>query len=191
MSFCIRPRILLPTRVELSIIRSSPRASQSLNAYRLQPLTLNSYKPTDRRLITSSSAKMSDKFSNTDTGSKQADPYTAKNKDDPQLKEKIEDLVAFMERCKFGMMTTRIASTGQLVSRCMALAAKVRPALPSRLFHLWTQVSFIIRTLLTNTLQNPGRWRYRPPLPHQHRIWQNRRPPVRPHNQHRLPQSQR
>lgn len=67
---------------------------------------------------------MSDKFSNTDTGSKQADPYTAKNKDDPQLKEKIEDLVAFMERCKFGMMTTRIASTGQLVSRCMALAAK-------------------------------------------------------------------
>lgn len=125
MSSCIRLRGILPARAGLSIIRSSPRAAHSLNTGSLQPLTSNSSKLPTRTLITSSSAKMSDKFSNTDTGSKQADPYTAKNKDDPQLKEKIEDLVTFMESCKFGMMTTRIASTGQLVSRCMALAAKV------------------------------------------------------------------
>ena len=68
---------------------------------------------------------MSDKFSNADTGSKTADPYTAKNKESVELKEKIEDLVSFMERCKFAMMTTRVGSTGLLVSRAMALAAKV------------------------------------------------------------------
>lgn len=65
-------------------------------------------------------------FSNTDTGDKPADQYKATNKTDPELKEKVEDLVAFIDRCKFGMMTTRIESSGLLVSRCMALAAKVR-----------------------------------------------------------------
>ena len=65
-------------------------------------------------------------FSNTDTGNKHADPYKQKNKeDDIPLKQKIEDLVEFMDKCKFGMMTTRIAATVLLVSRCMALAAKV------------------------------------------------------------------
>ncbi|KAL8799128.1 MAG: hypothetical protein Q9182_006134 [Xanthomendoza sp. 2 TL-2023] len=63
-------------------------------------------------------------FSNTDTGDKPADPYKEANKTEPKLKEKIEDLVDFIESCKFGMMTTRIESTGLLVSRCMALAAK-------------------------------------------------------------------
>ncbi|KAI4200347.1 MAG: hypothetical protein LQ350_003995 [Teloschistes chrysophthalmus] len=63
-------------------------------------------------------------FSNADTGDKPADPYKATNKTEPELKEKVEDLVAFIERCKFGMMTTRIESSGLLVSRCMALAAK-------------------------------------------------------------------
>ena len=67
-------------------------------------------------------------FSNTDTGNKPADPYKAKNIDEPQLKEKIEDLVSFIEACKFGMMTTRIADSGLLVSRCMALAGKVSTA---------------------------------------------------------------
>lgn len=70
-------------------------------------------------------------FSNTDTGDKPADPYKATNKTDPELKEKVEDLVAFIERCKFGMMTTRIESSGLLVSRCMALAAKVPRCRPS------------------------------------------------------------
>jgi hypothetical protein len=66
-------------------------------------------------------------FSNTDTGSKPADPYKAKNLDNEvSLKQKVEDLGEFMTACKFGMMTTRDISTGALVSRCMALAAKVR-----------------------------------------------------------------
>lgn len=70
------------------------------------------------------STKMS--YSNTSgTGDKPADPYTAKNVEDPTLKDKIGDLVGFVEKCKFCMMTTRIAPQGLLVSRCMALAGKV------------------------------------------------------------------
>lgn len=64
-------------------------------------------------------------FSNTDTGSKPADPYKAKNLDDASIKEKVEDLSEFISNCKFGMMTTRDGKTGRLVSRCMALASKV------------------------------------------------------------------
>jgi hypothetical protein len=64
-------------------------------------------------------------FSNADTGSKNADPYKAKNLDDAPVKEKVEDLVKFCQACKFGMMTTRIAKNGLLVSRCMGLAGTV------------------------------------------------------------------
>ena len=65
-------------------------------------------------------------FSNTEVpADKPADPYTATNKSEPELKEKVQDLVSFIESCKFGMMTTRIGSSGLLTSRCMALAAKV------------------------------------------------------------------
>ncbi|KAK4692693.1 hypothetical protein P7C71_g4561, partial [Lecanoromycetidae sp. Uapishka_2] len=65
-------------------------------------------------------------FSNTDSipDDKPADPYKAKNLTDPELSEKVQDLVTFIESCKFGMMTTRIESSGLLTSRCMALAAK-------------------------------------------------------------------
>lgn len=71
-----------------------------------------------------STSKMS--FSNTDTGNKPADPYKAANKDETSIKEKVEDLSEFISASKFGMMTTRDGSSGALVSRCMALAAKVR-----------------------------------------------------------------
>jgi hypothetical protein len=64
-------------------------------------------------------------FSNTDTGSKPADPYKEKNLDDASIKEKVEDLSEFISNCKFGVMTTRDGITGRLVSKCMALAAKV------------------------------------------------------------------
>lgn len=63
-------------------------------------------------------------FSNAETGDKPADPYTDKNKQEPSLKEKIDDLVAFEDKCKFCMMTTN-SQEGVLASRCMALAAKV------------------------------------------------------------------
>jgi len=63
-------------------------------------------------------------FSNADTGSKPADPYKEKNIDDASIKDKVEDLSEFISACKFGMMTTRDGSSGNLVSRCMALAAK-------------------------------------------------------------------
>jgi len=70
-------------------------------------------------------------YSNTSStpADKPADPYVAKNKESPELKEKVEDLVSFIEAQKFCMMTTRV-SNGLLASRCMALAAKVR-LLPS------------------------------------------------------------
>ncbi|KAL8927795.1 MAG: hypothetical protein Q9208_002211 [Pyrenodesmia sp. 3 TL-2023] len=77
-------------------------------------------------------------FSNTDTGSKPADPYKAENKSEPDLKTKVEDLVSFIESCKFGMMTTRIESSGLLVSRCMAVAAKEGGGL-DLLFHTNTE----------------------------------------------------
>lgn len=65
-------------------------------------------------------------FSNTDTGSKPADPYTSKNLDkDASLDEKVAALSGFMNNSKFGMMTTRDSSSGHLISRCMALAAQV------------------------------------------------------------------
>ncbi|KAI0478409.1 putative BLI-3 blue-light-inducible Bli-3 protein [Xylariaceae sp. FL0804] len=68
---------------------------------------------------------MSSGFSNADTGSKTADPYTAANKDaSASTQEKVDALDKFVNQCKFGMMTTRDAASGKLVSRCMAVAAK-------------------------------------------------------------------
>ena len=79
-----------------------------------------------RQFTSTPIVKMS--FSNTNVpADKPADPYKATNLTNPDLKEKVQDLVSFMESCKFGMMTTRIESTGLLTSRCMALAAKVGP----------------------------------------------------------------
>ena len=129
---------------------------------------------TFRPISTIPSRRMS--FSNTDTGNKPADPYKAKNFDEPQLKEKIEDLVSFIEACKFGMMTTRIASTGLLVSRCMALAGKVSPSTLIQHFAYMMSCRSPADPLAT------GRRRRRPPLPHQHRIRQNRRSQIRPQN---------
>jgi len=60
--------------------------------------------------------------------SKPADPYKAANEETGiPLKQKVEDLNTFMTMCKFGMMTTRDANSGHLMSRCMALAATVSP----------------------------------------------------------------
>ncbi|KAK5084819.1 hypothetical protein LTS08_007821 [Lithohypha guttulata] len=63
-------------------------------------------------------------FSNTDTGSKNADPYKEKNYEDPSTEEKVQDLVDYISREKFGMMTTYSSHSGTLASRCMAIAAK-------------------------------------------------------------------
>jgi len=68
-------------------------------------------------------------FSNTDTGNKTADPYTAKNRDEPSLKEKVEDLFNFVDKTKFCLMTTQTVDSDLLASRAMALAAKVCCAL--------------------------------------------------------------
>jgi len=77
-------------------------------------------------------------FSNTNTGDKPADPYKEKNLDSASIKEKVEDLSEFISAAKFGMMTTRDASTGYLTSRCMALAAKESGGI-DLLFHTNTE----------------------------------------------------
>lgn len=57
---------------------------------------------------------------------KHADPYKEANlQTEVSAEQKIHDLSAFMTHCKYGMMTTRDAKSGNLVSRCMALAAQV------------------------------------------------------------------
>ncbi|KAF1939610.1 hypothetical protein EJ02DRAFT_424718 [Clathrospora elynae] len=63
-------------------------------------------------------------FSNADTGSKNADPYTQKNIEEPSLKEKAEDLLNFVDKTKFCLLTTQVADSDLLASRAMALAAK-------------------------------------------------------------------
>ncbi|CAN8102622.1 unnamed protein product [Discula destructiva] len=77
-------------------------------------------------------------FSNTSTGDKPADPYTAANKDSTSLDDKVTTLADFVSTCKFGMMTTRDASSGKLVSRCMAVAAKEHGGI-DLLFHTNTE----------------------------------------------------
>jgi general stress protein 26 len=74
---------------------------------------------------------MSSGFSNADTGSKNADPYTQKNLEDPALKEKAEDLLNFVDKTKFCLLTTQVADSDLLASRAMALAAKVSYTLSS------------------------------------------------------------
>ena len=51
--------------------------------------------------------------------------YKAKNLDDPGTEEKIQDLNNVIQKSKFGMMTTKSATSDVLASRCMALAATV------------------------------------------------------------------
>ena len=120
-------RRICPTRPSSTAPRFSLITSLSVKPLQqntLRSIATNNFQST-RHYTVSSALKMSSSFSNTDTGSKPADPYKAKNLDETSLKEKVEDLVGFVESCKFGMMTTRIESSGLLVSRCMALAAKV------------------------------------------------------------------
>lgn len=98
---------------------------------------LSTAKPQANRMLTSSSRKMS--FSNTNTGDKPADPYKAANADpDVSVEQKITDLSQFIDASKFGMMTTRDASSGKLVSRCMAVAAKESGGI-DLLFHTNTE----------------------------------------------------
>jgi len=77
-------------------------------------------------------------FSNASTGDKPADPYKQANAEEPDLKTKIDELVEFMTRTKFGMMTTHDSSSQNLVSRAMALAATETQGI-DLLFHTNTE----------------------------------------------------
>lgn len=127
--FCRRcstpPRTSLNVHCLSSSSTSHPRLRNNIVAHPIHKLPRTS----PPKFVKSS--RMSSSFSNADVpGDKPADPYKAANKSDPELKEKVEDLRNFVSSCKFGMMTTRIGSSGLLTSRCMAVAAKVLPAPP-------------------------------------------------------------
>ena len=69
-------------------------------------------------------------------GDQPADPYKAANSENEvPIKEKMEGLLAFMDRSRYGMMTTRDANSGLLASRCMELAPTVCP-FPSSIHHV-------------------------------------------------------
>jgi hypothetical protein len=90
-------------------------------------------------------------FSNTNTGDKPSDPYKKANEQETDLETKVADLVKFMTDCKFGMMTTHQASTSELVSRCMALAANVSDNL---------KVMVVADSLAQQNMQPVGSWRH-------------------------------
>lgn len=72
-------------------------------------------------------------FSNTDTGNKSADPYKEKNLEEVSLKEKVEDLLNFINKTKFCMLTAQTSDSDLLASRAMALAGEVCLLHPSYL----------------------------------------------------------
>ena len=110
-----------------------------------------------------------------ETGPKSQDPYVEKNQEEPSLHEKVQELGAFVDKCKFCMMTTK-SQDGVLASRCMALAAKV------------SQRVVRIQRGLPKLIVVIGRQRRRLHLPRQRRIRQNRRPQELARRQPRLPQ---
>ena len=117
-------RSLLRSRVYFSSIASKPLHLRGrLGRLDPTPVKLQLVRP-QFRTFSQQDLKMS--FSNTDTGDKPADPYKMTNAEAVDLVTKLDDLVSFMEAQKFGMLTTRIASSGLLTSRAMGLAAKVR-----------------------------------------------------------------
>ena len=117
---------LLPRTSSLVLpsIRQLTSLAASRRPHSIPPFPISSIRPSAGIQNIPQTFTMS--FSNTETpADKPADPYKTENKNEPELKEKVEDLVTFISSCKFGMMTTRIESSGLLTSRCMALAAKV------------------------------------------------------------------
>lgn len=121
--------LLSYSQITSSLVRSFSPARNLSRALLIIPFSsrITSHRPHLTRLFSVTlQSKMS--FSNTDTGDKNADPYKEKNLDEPPLKEKIDDLVNFISTSKFGMLTTRVGSTGLLASRCMSVAAKVKLA---------------------------------------------------------------
>ncbi|KAF2746837.1 hypothetical protein M011DRAFT_468132 [Sporormia fimetaria CBS 119925] len=114
---------------------SPPESLLSSTKHKTSPPTLpeSSYSPY-RQSATLQSTTMAT-FSNTQTS--HPDPYKEKNLEDPSLKVKVEDLLSFIEKTKFCMLTTTTADN-ILASRCMALAAKEGHGL-DLLFHTNTE----------------------------------------------------
>ncbi|KAF8439175.1 hypothetical protein BGX38DRAFT_1208811 [Terfezia claveryi] len=63
-------------------------------------------------------------MSGTSTGSDTGSKPSAVNPGHEPLKERVEDLIQFIDSHKFCLMTTRQKNTDYLVSRCMAVVAR-------------------------------------------------------------------
>lgn len=120
---------ILPSRVPLSLLRRLTVYKRELSL----PVISRSYILLHQQSSRYYSSKMTSTHANnaagafSTTNTQHADPYKEKNLDTTtSLKEKVEDLVSFIEGLKFGMMVTRQRDSGLLVSRCMAVAARVR-----------------------------------------------------------------
>jgi general stress protein 26 len=122
-------------------------------------------------------------YSNADTRSKPADPYKEKIPKKLSLKDKVEDLVAFADKCKFCMMTTRMSRSRLLVSRCIALAAKVcatihprisiHPAWPlSNCQDIFIRLEYCLNSRILTFSETIGRQWHRLALPRQLRVRQ-------------------
>src|SRR4051794_8414036 len=94
-----RPIQALPLRIS-RVIRILPRSSTISKLTPVLQLQFTTYNK--HGFIPTMS------FSNTDTGSKTADPYKQKNMEDPSLKEKVEDLLAFIDKPKFCLLTHKL-----------------------------------------------------------------------------------
>lgn len=59
-------------------------------------------------------------------GTEPKDPTKSKSYEAPPLKQKIEELVEFVNQMKYGMLTTKMSTDSNLLtSRCMAVAGTV------------------------------------------------------------------
>jgi hypothetical protein len=167
--------LVQPRFLSHCIARTARRSPRTLCIQKLTPFLQLHIAPTTQRTFSTTTTNMSG-FSNADTGSKNADPYIQKNLEEPSLKEKAEDLLNFVDKTKFCLLTTQVADSDLLASRAMALAAKV-----------WYSQSIYMGFAYIHV----GRTRFRLPLPHQHRVWQDRRPSGAQVRQHRLHQQLR
>jgi hypothetical protein len=109
--------------LSLCLARAAPRLPRTSSIKKLTPSLQLPPISIPQHVIFKSN--MSSGFSNADTGSKNADPYTQKNLEEPSLKEKVEDLLNFVDQTKFCLLTTQTADSDLLASRAMAVAARV------------------------------------------------------------------
>jgi hypothetical protein len=107
----MNPRSLQPLKRTLSSFTAKRLTPSSYNTSKLTTSLNSNFNNNYHTAFRTTTPKMSGQqgFSNTDTGSKAADPFKKANTEtDISLADKVEGLSAFEQACKFSMMTTRV-----------------------------------------------------------------------------------